>query len=188
MESGRESYLRVLANLAGVLAAVLAIGAILIWGSPSTSPKPSPVAKVVAPPPPTVAPVAKPVVAEQPKPKAKPPAPRKTPELDRAAVARAEAELDALSRERARAEARAEELAKNLANAALKAAADSQRLKSLAFKVQDPSARIGRATSRGGFLREWRSEVVPPVRSPPVNEPRIFLETRSIATPESMTE
>ena len=152
MEPMRESYAKVVANLASVLIGVSAIGAFLIWGTPSARvEKRAEPAPIVAPTPalaaaPKPAPV---VVRSKPKPK---PAPKPL-EIDRVAVSKAEAELDSVSRERARADARAHEAARQLSDAALKASADIHRVKNLAFKVQDPSARIARGSARGGFLK-----------------------------------
>ena len=158
MEPLRESYAKVVANLASILIGVLAIGVVLIWGSPSaTNPnKAKPDAVVSSPPLPVpIAKVEAPAAVPKPKAKAKPkPAPAPKPlEIDRVAVAKAEVELDALSRERARAEGRADELAKKLSETTLQATTDAQRVKNLAYKVQDPSARIARASARGGFLK-----------------------------------
>jgi hypothetical protein len=100
------------------------------------------------------------VVADpEPPPQPEPPEPPEPepPKLDRAAVARAEAELDALSRDRARAEARAEDAARRLAGASSQAAADARAAKALAFRVRDPSPRIAQAAARGGFLKAERA-------------------------------
>src|SRR5689334_3502711 len=100
-----DSYLALLGNLVGLLAAVLVLVAVVCRGGlPPEPPRPGPVAARAA-------------VAPAPAPPAPEPAPRPAPRraapapkvLDRAAVARAEGALDAASRDRARAEARADD-------------------------------------------------------------------------------
>jgi hypothetical protein len=88
----------------------------------------------------------------EPPPPPLPPAPA-PPSLDRAAVARAEAALDAASRDRARAEARAADAAGRLEAASNRAALDAAMAKKLAFRIRDPSAQINRIAARGGFLK-----------------------------------
>jgi hypothetical protein len=75
------------------------------------------------------------------------------PELDRVAVAKAEAEVDEASRDRARAEARADAAAARLAAATSQAALDAARARKLAFRIRDPSAQISRVAARGAFLK-----------------------------------
>jgi hypothetical protein len=74
-------------------------------------------------------------------------------------VARAEAELDAATRDRARADARADDAAKRLADASTRAAAEARAAKTLAFRVRDPSSRISSASSQGGFLKSERDRI-----------------------------
>ena len=81
------------------------------------------------------------------------------PPLDRAAVAAAEAALDAASRDRARADNRAADLARRLSQLTGQAALDASRARKLAFLVRDPSTRIAQASSRGGFLRGERRKL-----------------------------
>jgi hypothetical protein len=80
-------------------------------------------------------------------------------EPDKAAVAEAEAELDAASRDRARADNRAAESARQLALATAGAALNASRARKLAFLVRDPSLRIAQASSRGGFIRGERDKL-----------------------------
>jgi hypothetical protein len=93
---------------------------------------------------------------------AKPPAassPPAPPAIDLAAVAQAQAELDAHSRDRARADERAVQAAHRLGLATAQAALDASRARKLAFLVRDPSTRIAQASTRGGFLRGERDKV-----------------------------
>ena len=104
-------------------------------------PAPAPEAKA------TPAPAAAPI---------EPPAP---PEIDRAAVAQAEALLDSASRDRARSDDRAAAAAGRLSQAASLAAADAARARKLAFRVRDPSTRVTQAAARGGFLKGEREKL-----------------------------
>jgi hypothetical protein len=81
------------------------------------------------------------------------------PQLNRAKLAATETALDVASRDRARAEDRADESARRLARAANQAALDALRARKLAFQIRDPSTRIARASSRGGFLRGQRERL-----------------------------
>jgi hypothetical protein len=149
-----ESYLALLANLGGVLAAIVVLFAIVRFGerppAPSAPPSPSPIAAPApAEPPPTPAPA----VVERPAPTAAPKA------IDREAVARAQAALDAASRDRARAEARVQEAAIRLADASAQAAADAANARTIALRVRDPSAQISRASARGAFLKGERDRL-----------------------------
>ncbi len=146
-----ESYGKVIAHLFGLVAG-LAVLAFVVLRTPSeTPPKPAAIVASVEPEP-TVEPVVEPP-APPPAPPSKPkptrPAP---PTLDTAAVARAEAELDAAARDRARGSC-ADEAASRLATAADMAAAESRAAKNLAFRVRDPSTRVASASARGGFLK-----------------------------------
>ncbi|AGA30332.1 hypothetical protein [Singulisphaera acidiphila] len=145
-----ESYLGILGNLVGLLGAVLVLLVIVRTGSKPAAPTRvvSPVAVVtaIAPPAPEPKPVPVPEVAA-PKP------------LDRVAVARAEEQIDAVSRDRARAQARAEDAAKRLAEATAQAALEASRNRKLALRVRDPSAQLASVTARGGFLRAERDRL-----------------------------
>jgi hypothetical protein len=89
-----------------------------------------------------------------------PVAPPSPPPLDRAAIAKAKAALDAASRDRARAEARADDAARLFAEATRHAALEASLSKTLAFRVRDPSAQISRTIARGGFLKAEREKLV----------------------------
>ena len=81
------------------------------------------------------------------------------PAIDQAAVAGAEAALDAASRDRARADDRAAIMARRLSLATGQAALDAARARKLAFVVRDPSTRVAAAATRGGFLRGQREKI-----------------------------
>jgi hypothetical protein len=81
------------------------------------------------------------------------------PAIDQAAVASAEASLDAASRDRARADDRAAIMARRLSQATGQAALDAARARKLAFVVRDPSTRVAQASNRGGFLRGEREKI-----------------------------
>ncbi len=112
-----------------------------------------------AEPPPQV--VVVPPVAEEPAkseappmpPAPAPPAPPEPPKLDIAAVARAEAALDAAGRDRDRAEAREKAAASQLESAVNRAALDAANARKLALRIKDPSTRITQVAARGGFIR-----------------------------------
>ena len=149
---GRETYTRVLANLASVLAALAGLAFLLLNRQTETpTPTPAPVATTQPLP-------AKSIAAVPPPPKPPTPVPE-APKLDTAAVAQAEASLDAASRDRARAEARAADASQRLADAAAQAAADARAAKTLAFRVRDPSTRITQASARGNFLKADRDRL-----------------------------
>jgi len=92
------------------------------------------------------------VVEETPEPDPAP-KPASPPPLDRAAIAKAEATLDSVSRDRARAEARLHAASKLFEEASQRAALEASLSKTLAFRIRDPSAQITRTISRGGFIR-----------------------------------
>ena len=81
------------------------------------------------------------------------------PELDRAAIAEAEGELDAASRDRRGPTTGPPTSARRLAIASAQAALDASRARKLAFLVRDPSTRIAQATARGGFIRGERDKL-----------------------------
>jgi hypothetical protein len=177
-----DSYARVVARTASVL--VVVVG--LLWSASRASRrqpeqganqgKPAPV--------PPVPIVVEEVPAEAPEPVV--PAPPAPPVLDRAAVARAEAALDAASRDRARAEARAEEAARLLAAASAQAASDASSARQLAYRVRDPSARVARASARGGFLRAERDRLkgeVAAIQSAPRPKAKLLADKNPVAKP-----
>ena len=99
------------------------------------------------------------------------------PEIDRAAVAEAEAELD---RRQPRARGQTSEprpAARALGQATGKAALDA-RGRETRLLVRDPSTRITQASTRGGFLRGERDKIQS--SSPPRQLPR----PKSIFDPE----
>jgi len=156
-----ESYLRIVARPAGVLAALAVVWA--IQARPRPGPLPPAAPPVAAPTPPPVAvieaPPTPPPPVPSPRPKRTPrPAPV-APELDRAAVARAEASLDEAAGDRARADARLAEAERALQAASVQAARDQAASRTLAGRVRDPSARIAAASSKGGFLRGERDRL-----------------------------
>ncbi len=146
-----------LVQLASVLFALLVIVVYVELRKPrSLPPAPAPAApepraeSVATEPSPEPAP-------DEPEP-AEPAAPAARP-LDRAALARAEAELDAAIRDRERSEARALDAAKRLALAQNADALATLQARKLAFQIHDPSTRVARASSRGGFLRGERDKL-----------------------------
>jgi len=154
---------RIFGQLASV---VIAVGAITCYVQLRPGPKAPKKAEVASPPSgeskQAKAGVAQGAVAARvPEVRARAEAPEAVPppELDRAAVADAEAALDAASRDRARADERAAAQGRALARAATQAAADTLRARNLAFLVRDPSARIAQASARGGFLRGEREKL-----------------------------
>jgi hypothetical protein len=120
-----------------------------------------------------------------------PVAPVPVPELDRAAVARAEGELDAASRDRARADERAAETARRLTLTSTQAALDASRARKLAYLVRDPSTRITQAASRGGFVRGERDKLekeVSTLRQLPRPKSASILSKSPVARPANSTE
>lgn len=146
-----ESYLRLLANLGGLLLTIAALFVVVIRSG--ETPQAVPAKPPDREPDVGARPAPSPVAVAIPK-----PVPRARP-LDRAAIAGAEAALDAASRDRARAEARAEEAARQLADASNQAAAEAAAGRTLALRVRDPSARLARAEARGKFLRADRDRL-----------------------------
>ena len=120
-----------------------------------------------------------------------PVAPAPAPELDRAAVARAEEALDSASRDRARADHRAAESARKLTLASTQAALDASRARKLAYIVRDPSTRIRQAASRGGFIRGERDKLekeVSTLRQLPRPKSASILSKSPVARPAASTE
>jgi hypothetical protein len=119
------------------------------------------------------------------------PAPPEAPKLDLAAVGRAEAALDEASRDRARAEARADEAARRLEAAVARSALDASQARKLAFRVRDPSARIARASARGGFLKAERDRLrdeVAALRTMPRPKATSILSKNPVARPTMSDE
>ena len=151
-----ESYGRIVSRPGLLLLALLAL---MAWQfRPRPDPQAGPVAilapAVSNPRPPEVAPSPG---RSRPKPAPKPAPP--APELDRAAVERAEASLDQASRERARADARLAQAEKDLQDASIQAARDLAESRALASKVRDPSSRIASVNAKGGFLKGERDKL-----------------------------
>ena len=117
--------------------------------------------------------------------------PEAPPEIDQAAVALAEAELDAASGERARADERAAAAARRLGQATGQAALDAARARKLAFLVRDPSTRITQASTRGGFLRGERDKIqkqLSTLRELPRPKSTSILSKAPVARPASGNE
>jgi hypothetical protein len=187
----RESYVKVLGNLVSVVAALLALGAMLVSKRPAQPPNVTPVVSApapVVPDPPQRVPKPKPApVAVVPTPA--PPAP--APAIDREAVAKAELGLDAAARDRARAEARAEVAARRLADAATEATRSARAAKTLAFRVRDPSARIAQAAAQGGFLRSDQETIkgeIATLAQAPRPKAKILSNKNPVAKPASPDE
>jgi hypothetical protein len=184
-----ESYGRIVARPALVLLAILAIAA---WQF-----RPRPEAKAPASAPiPAVANADQPDAPPPPAPRAKKEkrAPRPSqpaPELDRAAVANAEAALDEASRERARADARLAEAEKALQAASIQAANDLAESRSLAGKVRDPGARISAVTTKGGFLKGERDKLkaeLAALERVPQPKAKALMAKNAVAKPTDGTE
>ncbi len=179
-----ESYRRVLANLGSVLLGLAALAYTTF--APRPSPPPPKVVVIPAPEPP------KP--AAKPKPQSKVVAPVVTPpasQLDRAAVASAETELDVASRDRARAEARAEEAQQALARAVAQAQLDEANGKKLLLRVRDPSSMIALVESQGGFIRGERDRLkdeVAAIRNAPRPKPKLLADKTPVARPTGGAE
>jgi hypothetical protein len=153
LRTPRESYLKALGNLVGVVVALAGIFAAMSLEH-SSPPEPKegsaitpaavaqvkPLAKVKpkAEPPPVVSP--NPIVPEPPK-------------LDHEAIARAESALETARQDRLRADARTADTSQRLADASAQALLDAKLAKTLALRVRDPSTRIDQAAARGGFLK-----------------------------------
>jgi hypothetical protein len=150
-----ESYRQVVSSPVVLLAALAALGASLA----SRTPAPPPPQAATVPPRPKVEAIPAPApVTLAPAPPMPTPTPA-PPQLDRAAVARAEAEVEAARHDRLWAEARAEHAAAALAQALLRSTAAALAEKTLAATLRDPSARIARATTRGAFVRSQRDRL-----------------------------
>ena len=126
--------------------------------------------------------------------KAEPPGPVEPiapPEIDHAAVAQAEALLDAASRDRARADDRAASVARRLSQATSQAAVDAARARNLAFRIRDPSTRVTQASTRGGFLkgeREKLQQELSTLRNLPRPKSASILSKAPVAKPAQSSE
>jgi hypothetical protein len=151
-------------SIAQVASVVLCVVGITLYVELGSRQKNSPPAALVSEPP-SQASSAEPIKTDEPAPPAetpRAPEPAKVaepPPIDQAAVASAEATLDAASRDRARADERAAMAARRLSLATGQAALDAARARKLAFLVRDPSTRVAQASTRGGFLRGERDKV-----------------------------
>ncbi len=152
-----ESYARIVSRPALVLAVLVGLAAWQVRTRPAPD---APLASATVDPAPKAAPPA-PAPTPAPAPKSKRPARAKpaAPQLDRAAVARAEASLDEASRERARADARLAAAERALDEASVRVAKDLAESKTIGSRVRDPSARIASASTKGGFLRGERDKL-----------------------------
>lgn len=137
MTTRPESYVGIVARPAAILLGLAA----LAWG---VRPRPEPPRRVVPAAIPTKAATPPPIVVVPVEPSPVPAA----IEPDRAAIARAEAAVDAASRDRGRAEARAAEASQALGAESARAASEGRAARSLARRVRDPAPRIARASSR----------------------------------------
>lgn len=146
-----ESYARAVGNLAIVLAALVALG-IAQLTRPSPKPKAAPApplaapAKVDEPLPVVVAPTIAPAAPV-------------APQLDRAAVAAAEEEVETAHRERSRAEARLAEAKGALSSASTLAADRALSARALSGRIKDPTTRLTRASARSNALRSDRDRL-----------------------------
>ena len=180
---GQESYAKLLLNVASVLVAVLIIAG-MMYTSPGPG-KPAPAEARETARPAAAAPTA---VAAPPNAKPVPAAPEvpAVKELDRAAVAAAEAALDEASRDRARAEARLAEAQRLLAAATIEAEAAAASSRKLAYRVRDPSAQLTRIAQQGGFVRAERDrlkEEVAALRRAPRPKPKSIVDRNPVAKP-----
>ena len=142
-----EARRRAFGQLSSVVLIIAAISVYVHFAPKRTATKTPPTVVAPFPPPRSMRKTlirqrSRPEAESLPEPVAAEPVP--APELDRAAVARAEEALDAASRDRARADHRAAESARKLTMASTQAALDASRARKLAFLVRDPSTRIRR--------------------------------------------
>jgi hypothetical protein len=178
------SYFRLMLEIGSVLAALVAIAVMIARQQGSKTPAPANIsaaapAVVVAPSAPPVPP--KPEVAPAPVVK----------ELDRRAVAQAEAALDAASRDRARAEARLAEAQRLLAAAGVEAEAAVASSRKLAYRVRDPSAQIARVSAQGGFLKAERDRLkdeVAALKRAPRPKVKSLIDRNPVSKPSSGDE
>ena len=151
--SNPESYTHLLGNLLAVLGTLVGIG-LFVSMRRSEKAESAPVVAIKA----SEAPEIKRSQVVIAPPQAPNPAPE-PPRVDREAVAKAESQRDAASRDKARAESRAKTASEQLSLAATQAAADTRASKTLAFRVRDPSARINNAGARLTSLRTERDNL-----------------------------
>ena len=185
-----ESYAAILARPVVILVALVAVWVIQTRPRPVRDPIAVPAAPVLAPVPPPVA-VAEPAPSPAPRPKRTPRPIPEPIELDREAVARAEASLDEAARERARADGRLAAAEKALQAATIQAAQDRASSKTLASRVRDPSARIASASSQGGFLRGERDRLkneLAALERIPITKARPLLAKNAVAKPTDGAE
>jgi hypothetical protein len=107
-------------------------------------------------------------------------------EPDRAAIARAEASLDAATRLRAEAESRLADAEIALRKATIAMAQDASGGRGLAYQVKDPSARIERATNKQALarweLKKLQNEVTT-LAQQPRTKAKPLLEQSAVAKP-----
>ena len=184
-----ESYGRIIVRPILVLGFLVGLAIYHAWPRPEP-PKPArPVApRVVArtesPPHPSIALAPAPAKAPE-------PAPAPAPRLDQAAVGRAEAALDAATRDRAHAEARLADAARALEKATLQTAQDLAASKAIASTVHDPSARIAAASTRGGFLKGERDRLqreLAALEKIPQSKPHALMAKSAVAKPTEGAE
>lgn len=145
-----DSYLRIVANLASVLAVLAAITYCAFTRTPrEAAPRPSPPQVAGVP-----ADLPKPVELLPPAPALPAPA-----EPDRSAVKRAEAELAAARRDHERAEQTAQAAAAALADATRQARAAALATRTLGERMRDPSARLARVQQRGAVVHAERDKL-----------------------------
>jgi hypothetical protein len=182
-----ESYFKILARPA-ILLVTLATIAFWQFKPKAEAPKvPVPVTVVARVEEPGVAPPAPPKPPPRREPRPTPPA----PELDKEAVAQAEASLDQASRERAKAEARLADAEHALQAATIQAAKDLAESKTIGSRVKDPSARIATATSRGGFLKGERDKLkneLAALERVPQQKSKALMAKSAVAKPTDGTE
>jgi len=184
---GQESYAKLLLNVASVLVAVLIVAGLMYTSRGPGKPTPAEATETA---PPTVAALPAAPAASAASPKAQPvPEPPQAPavkELDRAAVAAAEAAVDEASRDRARAEARLAESQRLLAAATVEAEAAAASSRKLAYRVRDPSAQLSRISQQGGFVRAERDrlkEEVAALRRAPRPKAKSIVDRNPVAKP-----
>lgn len=190
-----EAYGRILVNIGSVFLAVLVLCFLVLRTERPEQPAPA-----VVEAPKDVAAVVKAPAIEAPRklparPKPAPPAPpapvMPPRPIDRAAVAQAEASLDAASGDRARAEARADEAARLLAAATERAAVDASLARKLAYTVRDPSSRLTQVAARGAFLRADRDRLkdeVAALRKAPRPRAKLLTDKNPVAKATSGEE
>jgi hypothetical protein len=147
-----EPLAKIVANLGVVLLALAAVG-YLGFHRPDPTP---------APPPPRLASAPAPEPQPEPTPEsepAPPPPPPPAPTLDRAAIAQAEARLEAARRDRAGAEAREAAAKARLEGTATESARELSASRTLASRVRDPGARFASAMARGQRLKAERDRL-----------------------------